>query len=451
MNSKPFENQDLALITLLENSTQKISQEKYGSALSDLRTFEDSIKSQGNSNPILLLGLFHNISLCYQRTKNYTMVCEYLNKSITLAEDIQNKDQSFFAIFVARYEILRTLQLCSALSFEKNHSAALRNSKKTTKKLYFLFENISNFISKYGKKGKVKKTENLDSGVKVKKMIEKVLSRYWDGAGVVINQEWAYTYNMCNIMTIQPFQLAEWNKPVSLKTITSLSFISKSIFLLVGSYFTQATETRILESQNKDTSQTRSKDLYKKCLSICKSFFPSTSSLFQHIQNSFKKHIKPLKKEEKKSIVPTVHRIYTKRNSEKPRNTSEKSNSKQIHSKVTPPRKLTPSIKNVSIKAPALRLKKSVKNSSRENLKYSSVEMSKSSTMFRECLDLKGIRKQMTNVSDSDSFDCKKYLAEEFKHNFVMTSNLLYGELNDSYGDGSGDTFRNLDQTVKEM
>lgn len=32
-----------------------------------------------------------------------------------------------------------------------------------------------------------------------------------------------------------------------------------------------------------------------------------------------------------------------------------------------------------------------------------------------------------------------------------MTSNLLYGELNDSYGEGDGDTFRNLDQTAKDL
>lgn len=451
MNSKPFENQDLTLVTLLDNTNQKILQEKYSSALTDLKSFEDTLKPQIALHPVLLLGLYHNISLCYQRTKNNTLACEYLTKSIALAEDIQNKDQSHFAIFVARYETLRTLQLCSALSNEKNHTAAMRNSKKTVKKLNFLFGSISNLLSKYGKKGKIKKTENVDSVTKVKKIVEKVVNESWEGSGIIISQEWAYTYNMSSIMTIQPFQVSEWNKPVTLKTVTSLPFISKALFLLVGSYFTYATETRILDMQSKDQTKFRSKDLYKKSLDICKAFFPSTSSIFQHIQNSLKKYIKPVKKEEKKSIIPTVRRIYTKRNSEKPRNISEKSNCKPNYSKVTPPRKLTPSIKNVSVKAPVLRLKKSVKNSSRENLKYSSVEMSKSSTMFRECLDFNGVRKQMTNVSESDSFDCKLYVAEEFKFNFVMTSNLLYGEVNNSYDEGSGDTFRNLDETTKKL
>jgi hypothetical protein len=453
MNSKIFEKHEETLIGLLDSVYDKIDNEKFGQALNDLKNCEELIKLNPQTSEFLVLAVLHNYSLYYQKTRDFHLTAEYLNRSLSLLDQMQTNDSAPYVAYVKRHAILKTLQLCSALSFEKNHQLALKFAKKSLKDIYELFEMISNMISKNGKKIKTKKgNENFEGIFKAKRIIDKVLSGNEPG-GFLLNQEWVHTYSIGNMMTIQPFQLAEWTKTISFKTVSSVPFISKSVFLLVGSHFIHATESRILELSTKEGL--KSKDLFTKTLALCKTFFPPTSSLSQHIQNSFKKNFRPVKKEEKKSIVPTVRRIYTKRNSEKPRNTSEKSVPKQNYAKVTPPRKLTPSTRISSSKTTANRLKKVIKGtSSRENLKYSSAEMSKSSTMFREISDVKVVKRLKTNVSDSESFDCKGYLVQEFKDHFVMTSNLLYGDYNsgdDELADESGaDTFRNSNKGVKE-
>ena len=411
---------------LLEVANEKISQEKFNLALIDLKYCEEIIELHSQTQDFIVLNVMHSYSLCYQKMRNNGMTAEYLIKCLAILEKMQDSESVAQNVYYKRHEILKTLQLCAALSTDKNHVLALKYSKKAVKDSYVMFEMISNLMAKQSKKPKSKKNnENNECPLKTKRIVDRVLSSSPDNSQYLLNQDWVQTYSMSNIISIQTFQPSEFTKSVTFKAISSLPFISKSIFLLIASHLINSTECRFHELSSKEPS--KSKDQFQKTLTLCKTFFPFSSPFYQYIQNSYKKQFRPVKKEEKKSIVPTVRRINTKRNSEKPRNTSEKSVPKTCNYKVTPPRKFTPSSR------PACRVNvnkagKVVKDvSSRENFKYSSAEMSKSSTMFRECSEIR-VKRQITNVSDSENFDGMEYLVQEFKNNFVMTSNLLYGD-----------------------
>ena len=426
MNSKIFEKHEANLIGLLEAVNEKISQEKFNLALCQLKDCEEIIEENPQTQLFLLLGVMHSYSLCHQRMRNSALTAEYLGKCLNVLEKMQDSETATQFVYFKRHEILKTLQLCAALSMEKNHVLAFKYSKKAVKDSYVMFEMISNLMNKQSKKLKSRKNnENNECPIKTKRIVDRVLSSTPDNTQYLLNQDWVQTYSMSNILSIQTFQPSEFTKPVTFKTISSLPFISKSIFLLIASHQLNSTESRIHELSSKDPI--KSKDQFQKTLTLCKTFFPFSSPFYQYIQNSYKKQFRPVKKEEKKSIVPTVRRIYTKRNSEKPRNTSEKSVPKTCNYKVTPPRKFTPSTR-LACRVNANKVGKVGKDvSSRENFKYSSAEMSKSSTMFRECSEIR-VKRQITNVSDSESFDGMGYLVQEFKNNFVMTSNLLYGD-----------------------
>lgn len=448
MNSKIFEKHEATLIGLLDQVNDKISQEKFQNALTDLQNCEEIIELHPKTQDFIILNVMHSFSLCYQKMRNANMTADYLIKSLSLLSKMQETDSPAQATYIKRHEVLKTLHLCAVLSSDKNHTQALKFSKKALKDSYSIFESISSTIEKQSKKPRSKKTnENIECPLKTKRIVDRVLSSAPSNSLLPLSQDWVQTYSISNILLIQPFQLSEFTKPVSAKTISSLAFVSKSVFLLIASHLLNSTETRIHELASKDP--VKSKDLFQKTFNLCKTFFPASSPFYQYIQNSFKKQFRPVKKDEKKSIVPTVRRIYTKRNSEKPRNTSEKSVPKVSNYKVTPPRKLTPSTRlgcrvNVSKVKKVLKDVRDLKDlkdfkdfkdfkdpSSRDNFKYSSAEMSKSSTMFRDSSEIR-VKRQTTNVSDSGSFDGMRYLVQEFKNNFVMTSNLLYGDLQSS-------------------
>lgn len=316
-----------------------------------LMSTETQIDTEGGQSTFLTrLSELHNKSLFYQQSQNYEETISFINKSLLIVKHEKNTHKYVPSLIVLKkYKVLRTLQLSAALSFIKNHQQALSSGKKALKLIFSVFEEISGLLLKLPKKLlKAEKTS------KLKKMIEKILDHNSETPSMTLTQTWVSYYNMGNIMSIQEFQVSEWNQNSSLKGILSLSFITQCIFLLIASYFTIATETRLTDSVKESSTE-----WYTKTLEICSFFLPSSSALLQHIQRSFTKHKKTDKKEElKKSRIPSIKKFSLKRTSERPRNASEKFKVKLLES---PTRRLTPSNKNLQSRIKISRLKKSTR------------------------------------------------------------------------------------------
>lgn len=334
-----------------------------------------------SSSFLRTLSEVHNASFYSQQMKNYDEIIENILKSLKIVKQEERNHEYLPSRFQLKsYKIIRTLQLSAALSFVNNHSLALAYGKKALKSSFNLASSIFEIVTNLhknslNKKGKTEGTEKLS---KLKKIIEKVCSGSYDSPGVTLTQDWVYVYNMGNIMTIQEFNFSDFKK--SLKDIISQTFISKLIFLIIGSFFTISTETRLTEP-----NQSISKDCYNKTITFCKCFLPSSSALFQHITNSYKKHFKS-PKEQKNFFVSSVKRINLKRGSEKCRSSLEKSQNKYT-SKISPPKKLTNSTRNASTKIRISRLKQNIRKSTPfDDQRNSSICLSKSSNLLQDYL-----------------------------------------------------------------
>ena len=134
--------------------------------------------------------------------------------------------------------------------------------------------------------------------------------------------------------------------------MSSLSMISQCICLLIASYFTLATESRLLynKQQKNDSAINNSKDWHEIAIKIAKCFLPNTCPLQQHLLICYNKHFENKRKSDiKKTEIIPLRRIFIKRNSEKNRSISEKAANKSfINNKNNPTRKLTPNIKNIN-------------------------------------------------------------------------------------------------------
>ena len=353
---------------------------------------ETQIETEASQSTFLTkLSEFHNKSLLYQHQQNFEETIAYINKSLFLVKH-EKKTHKYVPslIVLKKYKVLRTLQLSAALSFTKNHQQALSSGKKALKTIFSVFEAISGLLLKLPKNLlKAEKTS------KLKKIVEKILGHDFGPPFIILTQTWVSYYNMGNIMSIQEFQVLDWNQNSSLKGVLSLSFITQCIFLLVASYFTIATETRFADS-GKDSS----KDWYVKTLELGFCFLPGSSVFLQHIQKSYEKHKKAGKKEEfRKGRNPSVKRISLKRISERPRNSSEKYKVKLVES---PSRRLTPSNKNMQSRIKISRLKKSTRETSPLDISKNPA-IRKNSSILKNHLMGKTSPK-LTELS-SDSFD----------------------------------------------
>lgn len=350
------------------------------------------VESESHKSSFLSkLSELHNASLYCQQTQNYEETIAYIKKSISQIK-LEKKTHEYLPslILLKKYKILRTLQLSAVLSFVKNHQQALVYAKKALKSTFSIFETVSDLVSKLSKKA-----QKSEKTLKLKKIIDKILSHNFEPPNIILTQSWVNHYNMGNIMTIQEFQVSDWNKSLNVKGVCSFSFITQCIFLLIASYFTIATETRLSE-----TIKNNSKDWYRKAIELCNCFLPSSSAILQHIQNSYKKHWNSGKKEELQRI-PSVKRFSIKRTSEKPRNVSEKNIQKFSES---PPRKLTPSTKHLQRKIKINKLKKSIRATAPFEVACELNETKKTSVLKERLLRKKSVRNERKK---SGSFDGK--------------------------------------------
>jgi hypothetical protein len=147
---------------------------------------------------------------------------------------------------------------------------------------------------------------------------------------------------------------------------------------------------------------------------------------------------------------PIPRRINAKRNSEKPRGTSEKTNikgSNVVTTKAGSLRKITPLNKNPGNRIGSNRLKRTGTGIGKDT-SPSEILRESNAQQLRDGFLLKGYVKDNCVKDKTDevvgknlalseeSFDCMGYLDDEFKSSFVMTSNLLYGDCDEDNEEG---------------
>ena len=212
-------------------------------------------------------------------------------------------------------------------------------------------------------------------------------------------------------MTIQPFILTDWLKPITHKSIFSFRLVLQCICLLIASYFTIATETRLISEKQKNSTSliNHSKEFHQKAIEISKCFLPSTCPLFQHMIKCYQKHFENKKKPEIKKSLP-LKRIYLKRNSEKQRAFSEKANNKNINtntnSKNTPTRKLTPNNRNMTNRIKINKIKQSVKDIPCPIISKGLTNQYNSEAVFKDCLRIQTEQRELSSESNSDTINC---------------------------------------------
>lgn len=117
--------------------------------------------------------------------------------------------------------------------------------------------------------------------------------------------------------------------------------------------------------------------------------------------------------------------------------------------KITPPKKLTPS-KNTNSRVFVTRAKQSFRDISPcYTNKGLLLEQTNSESVLNSNLRIHTENREIS--SDSESFDCIFYVAEEFKHKFVMTSKLLYGENSNSDEDTGLVIHKKVSKVFKKM
>jgi hypothetical protein len=434
--SEKSEKYEIVVNRLLDKSIEKILTENYSSALTDLEHCESILETEIlEINPYMVLSIFHNLSLCHQKLQNHEKTINYITTTIYKSKRIfvaKSKDYTELQVF--KYTILRMLQLCAALSQVNNHILALHNAKKTLKYiqklLTLLFKLITKKIKKKSAKNKNFSSESDEKLEKICKIIENIIQNKFEKVQLLEEQDWVNNYNMGNIMIISPFILSEWIKDYKLKTLLSLKFFTENIFFLISSYFIISIESRLLEiAQNPNSDFSASKEWHGKALEISKCYLPYTCPFLMHIKNSYTKNYQTKARNSlKKSIVFHPKRIFSKRNSEKPRTASEKSQKKSLNRSIqNHSMRKTITLKGVTNKIRVNKLKQSIKDFTRAS---TSKELNKDQTKSENILKkvLYGKNNQSCNESSSGSIDCNDYSAQEFKNNFVMTSKLLYGE-----------------------
>lgn len=429
---KTHEKYESVILKLYEIAVEKLSEGNFNGALSDFHSCELILESNGaDISPLVILSIYHNTSFCYQRLHNIEETMTYLTLSLQQSKRIISGNK--VDIEMIQYKILRQLQLCASLSLSSQHQVALLTSKKSLKEIHKLFGVFSAAVMRKINSKKNSRPEEHEKQLKLAKLIEKVLLDQFDKNFVLQGQDWLNSYNMGNIMTIQPFDLYKWMKQAASKQILSVRSVVKSLCMLITCYFTIATELRITSKTKMDSELVQSKEIHEKALEICKCFLPAASPLYAHIMGSYKKNFGLKKKEDsRKNNLTPIRRIYMKRSSEKPRNSSEK-NRTQVQPKLPITRKLTPSTRNLSNRAKANKSKNATKVL--KSIPQLPEDHQQSQSILKVNLRLHTEKKQLSSSSsslNSEPLNCNIYLAEEFRTNFIMTSKLLYGETSDT-------------------
>ena len=444
MNQFKYEKSKTNEYNLLDEAVQQILSENYIEALSYLESCEVFLESA--SKPIkafMKLTVMHNSSVCLYKLGRIKQAIEYLDSALLHTKQIlKASDNATENLRILTYISTLQLQLCALSSQCKQHEKALKHAQNSLKYMKEMFSSLSMLVSQYSFVKKKQKNSNkfIDAISKITLILDKIISKKFDKKiKIYQDEEWVHFFNIGNVMIIQPIFLSEWMAPISLTSQLKNSKVLENICILSTCYFSIAAEMRFLGTNvSTPVDLFTSKQWHEKALAICKSFIPTTCPLYVHIKNSYNKHYSKGKEisETKENSITPIRRIYSKRQSEKPRTSSTKSNRKLIKTLKTPLKSNTPmrkiniSKKKISHKA----LGNTMKISTRDLLLANSMKkgisknQNQSEAALKEQKLLKTQRYLKPSLSSSSGSEKRNYPVLDKKTNFVLTSNDLYGD-----------------------
>lgn len=353
MNQFKIEKTKANEYNLLDDAIQQILLENYFEALSYLQNCEEYLEnSHKNISPYVALTVSHNTAFCFYRLGRIGQALDYLDTSLHTAKSILGKNTTALEnLRPLRYLSTLHLQICAILSQNKQHDKALKYAQGSLKYIKEMLLSLSLLVSQYSfahKKG-VSASKMMDSVSKIVEVLDKVISKNFSKkANIYTGEDWINSYNIGNVMILQPILLNEWVNPASIKQELTFAKILENICRMASSYFSVAVELRFITQDRSGISESaNSKDWHERALAICKCFLPNTSPLLLHVAKSYKKHYARAKKVDTKTPSMTKEKIVIKRSAEKPRVCSVKPKRKiaKPSKSTTPVRKLTPSKK----------------------------------------------------------------------------------------------------------
>lgn len=107
--------------------------------------------------------------------------------------------------------------------------------------------------------------------------------------GVQHYNDWIYSYNIGDLMVVEPLEMAELKSNMGLQVELTRDMMLDKVCLLAVAYFCVATEIRFLNNQHgaSGTKQREGEIWHAKALQVVKDFLPLECPLANHVKQSF--------------------------------------------------------------------------------------------------------------------------------------------------------------------
>ena len=249
---------------------------------------------------------------------SYLDACIYNMKSkkSMSSQDIQGKIGLSDRLKKQKYECKTHIQLCALLSQLGQHDSALIHGKTAVKKCEQFINDChilcTDHLSRHKQKSlKTPQKKLLEKPhyskfhelvTKAMPSIEYLLTKLRHKRirslkvpkldmrsvlGVQRHNDWICTYNIGDMMLLQPLSLYELKNNTGVQAELTRDLMLEKILMTVVSHFCVATEIRFLANDNSKTQAQEGRLWHKKALEFGQPFLPSTCPLFMHITNSY--------------------------------------------------------------------------------------------------------------------------------------------------------------------
>jgi len=310
-----------------------IEHEDYAQALEQLglneRVLEEAKEQDCALDPDFVLVTLHNSACCHQAlgrledSASYLEACLYNLKHVLKARESGKKgDNERFKL--RKYESRARLQLCAMLSQLGRHEAALSHAQIGLRLAQALLLDVSSLCRAHLTRHRklllqakqtpdlLKRLEspaykrNQDLVRKASPLLEVLESRILSkprptgqpvtklelrsALGVQHYSDWIYTYNMTELMRVQPLTLYELKNCLDTYTEIGRDMMLDKACLLVAGYFCTATELRLLLGDEDRGRLKEAQTLHSKALQIARDALPLEAPLLGHVQVSYQKH-----------------------------------------------------------------------------------------------------------------------------------------------------------------
>ena len=105
--------------------------------------------------------------------------------------------------------------------------------------------------------------------------------------GVQRHNDWIYSYNIGDMMLLQPLSLYEVKNNTGVQAELTRDLMLEKVLMTVVSHFCVATEIRFLAADSSKIQAQEGRAWHKKALEFGQPFLPSACPLFMHITNSY--------------------------------------------------------------------------------------------------------------------------------------------------------------------